>query len=102
MPVCKDVSEVLLTDLFENVIVSNDIDIQLVNELMEPWSSDLNDQEAPEEAESSSPSPSPSSFDVPLTYMNKTIAEATLDFHQMIETRVSVALRDSTYMLLKD
>ncbi len=28
--------------------------------------------------------------------MNKTIAEATLDFHQMIETRVSVVMREST------
>lgn len=59
---------------------------------MDPWSSDLNDEEAPEEADA----PSPNSFDIPLSYMNKTVAEATMNFYQMIETRVSQLLRDSS------
>lgn len=60
--------------------------------IMESWSSDLHDEEAPEEFDA----PSPPSFDIPLSYMNKTIVKATLDFHQMIETIVSTEIREST------
>jgi hypothetical protein len=64
---------------------------------MDPWSDDLKDEEAPEEDET----PSPHSFDIPLSYMNKTIAEATQDFYQMIETRVSASLRESSDIVIK-
>ncbi len=68
-----------LLQISDNDEVSN-MDIQY----MDPWSDHLKDEEAPEEDDS----PTPNSFDIPLSYMNKTVAEATQDFYQMIETRV--------------
>jgi hypothetical protein len=61
-------------------------------DILEPWSNELHDEEAPEEADS----PTPASFEIPLSYMNQTIAEATIDFHKMIETRVSPAMAEDT------
>lgn len=40
--------------------------------------------------------PQPSKFDTPLAYMSKTLSEATEDFYQMIDTRVSAVLTKST------
>jgi hypothetical protein len=61
-------------------------------DLLHPWSSDLLDEEAPEDTDT----PQPSNFDVPLAYMNKTLAQATEDFHAMIVTRVSTIMANST------
>lgn len=49
-------------------------------------------EEAPEDVET----PQPSNFDVPLSYMNKTMAEATDDFYKMIVTRVFPVMAEAT------
>lgn len=61
-------------------------------DLAQPWSQHFQDEEAPEDVDT----PQPSNFDVPLAYTNKTLAEATRDFSNMIVTRVSAELSAAT------
>jgi hypothetical protein len=84
--------DLLLAEFARNADIKNRSNDPFPHEVVEPWSSDLHDEEAPEEADA----PSPSSFDIPLSYMNQTINEATLDFHKMIDRRVSQAMTKST------
>lgn len=88
----ETVDDLLLAEFARSADIKNSSNDPFPHEVLEPWTSDLHDEEAPEEADA----PSPSSFDIPLSYMNQTINEATLDFHKMIDTRVSQAMTEST------
>jgi hypothetical protein len=78
--------------LYELKLDSSQPEANDISDIMDPWSSDLHDEEAPEDAET----PQPTAFGVPLSYMNKTMEQATEDFFQMIQTRVSYTMADST------
>jgi hypothetical protein len=60
--------------------------------LIAPWSTALNDADAPEDIAT----PQPSVFSVPLSYMDKTFDQAVSDFKDMIQERVHVSMSSSS------
>ncbi len=60
--------------------------------LVAPWSSSLDDSDAPEDLDT----PQPSVFAVPLSYMDKTLEDAIAEFKAMIPQRVHESISSST------